>query len=87
MGDTCLKCGSEKIIPVAKMVAEGGRIMKALIETNPEAWLMKGSVTSSLGLKICGECGYTELMTIDSARLYDEYLKGQAREFGFEQGR
>ncbi len=79
----CNKCGSEKVIPLASMVDQGqysdGRLQAIVGYTNPEAWVFKGAIYAKLKANICGECGYTELLAENPARLYEEYLQsGQA---------
>ncbi len=79
MNPKCVKCGSDKIIPLATMVDQGeysdGKLKAFVAYTNPEAWVFKGAVYAQLRANICGECGYTELIAEHAAQLYDTYLK------------
>ena len=78
----CSKCGSSRIIPLAGMGDQGrgsdGKL-KAVVYTNPEAWVFKGPVLAKLKGNICGECGYTELVAEEPAALYEAYLKSGDR--------
>ncbi len=74
----CTKCGSEKIIPLAGMLDQGQSSdgqLKAVVYTNPEAWLFKGAVCATLKANVCGVCGYTELVAENPTALYEAYLK------------
>jgi ribosomal protein S27AE len=74
----CSKCGSAKVIPLARMFDQGQSsdgTLKARVDTCPEAWVFKGSVYANLKANICGECGYTELVAENPGALYDAYLK------------
>jgi predicted nucleic-acid-binding Zn-ribbon protein len=79
MNPKCIKCGSDKIIPLVSMIDQGQAsdgTLKALVAySNPEAWVFKGAVYATMNANICGECGYTELIAEDPAALYDAYLK------------
>ena len=78
---TCMKCGSEKIIPLAAVLDQGeysdGSLKARVAYTNPEAWIFKGSVTTKLRASICGECGFTELTAENPQEIYEAYLDEQ----------
>ena len=81
MNPKCIKCGSEKIIPLVSMIDQGqysdGTLKARVGYTNPEAWVFKGAVYAKMNANICGECGYTELIAENPAALYDAYLKAK----------
>jgi hypothetical protein len=84
MKDTCPQCGSKKIIPEVLIIdqsptSSGGmprdNPLNVRIDTNPEAWIFKGSHYSQLVARICGECGFAELRAKDPRPLYPLYLQ------------
>lgn len=80
MSDKCEKCGSEKIVPMAGVLDQGqysdGKL-KAVVYTNPEAWIFKGLVSAQLTARICGECGHTELTAQNPSAIYKAYVNAQ----------
>ncbi len=83
MGEQCIKCGSDKLIPLVSVVDQGqhsdGTLKAHVGYTNPEAWLFRGSVYARLRATICGECGYTELTAENPWELYEAYLKARSQ--------
>jgi len=83
MNASCVKCGSEKIIPLVSIMDQGqysdGKLKAHVGYTNPEAWLFKGAVYARLRATICGECGHTDLTAENPSALYEAYLKTQAQ--------
>lgn len=81
MSATCMKCGSEKLIPLVGMMDQGqysdGHLKAFVAYTNPDSWLFKGPVYAKMAATICGECGFTELTADDPAGLYQAYLDYQ----------
>jgi len=75
----CLKCGSNRIIPLARVVDQGqysdGKLKAIVGYTNPEAWVFKGTIYAKLKANICGQCGHTELVAEEPEKLYEAYLK------------
>lgn len=86
MDERCLKCGSDKVIPLVGVVDQGeysdGRLKALVGYTNPEAWLFKGPVCANLRATICGECGYTELTAENPAAVYVAYLAAKSSSVG-----
>lgn len=79
--NTCPKCGSGDVIPNAYVTDndyEHRENLKALVLKNPDAWLLKGEVQTSLKAWICGACGYTELYAKNPAALLAAYRKQTA---------
>lgn len=72
---TCAKCGSDRIVPNAKLfdreLSDG--TIKAAFEKNPQAWLFKGTVLGKVRAVICGDCGFTELYTENSQEIYEAH--------------
>lgn len=77
MGEQCMKCGSEKLIPQLSVVDQGqhsdGTLKANIGYTNPDAWIFKGPILSQLKATICGDCGYTELSVENPRELYETY--------------
>ncbi len=61
----CPKCGSNDVIADAKAIdrSEGHLQTKLSVATfsNPDAFLFKGQMTTTVSAWICGDCGYVEL--------------------------
>jgi hypothetical protein len=49
--------------------------LKAVVEENPDAWLFKGEVRTSLKAWVCGACGFTELYAKDPGALLAAHRK------------
>jgi hypothetical protein len=75
--ERCHRCGSDKIIPLAKIVDQGqysdGQLQAHVGYAKPEALIFKMSVFAKLNAAICGECGHTELTAVDPDELYAAY--------------
>jgi hypothetical protein len=77
MAARCSKCGSDKVVPNAKLFDQGEHsdgALKAAFEQHPSAWFFKGRVLSNLRATICGVCGFTELYAEDPLAIYERYL-------------
>lgn len=78
---SCLKCGSEEVIPDVYLIDRGRydeENLEVAVEEHPQAWLFKGEVRTSLKAWVCGKCGYTELYAKDPETLLEAYRKQQA---------
>ena len=53
--------------------------VQAIVEENPDAWLFKGEVRTSLKAWVCGACGYTELYAKNPAALLAAHRKQKER--------
>ena len=68
---TCLRCGSDAIIPDAYLVdpnyggAIAGEVMRA-----PRALMLKGKERVTMRAQICGVCGHVELFVTDPEALW-----------------
>jgi hypothetical protein len=83
MDERCMKCGSDKLIPLVGVLDQGqysdGKLKACVGYTNPDAWLFKGPVYAELRATICGACGHTELTAKNPEDLYEAYLAAQAK--------
>jgi uncharacterized OB-fold protein len=76
---TCLRCGSDRIIPNVPLADTYGDVgemsdpLKVEVHGNPQAWLFKDTASGKLVAFICGACGHTELKTQGFIKLYRKY--------------
>jgi hypothetical protein len=74
---TCLRCGSDQIIPNVPLSDKQGEWGSAPLEVqvhgNPDAWVFKDTEAGQLVAFICGACGHTELKTQGFVKLYRKY--------------
>jgi hypothetical protein len=68
---TCLRCSSSKVVPNASVWDQGPILIS--VAKNPAALLMKGTVTSGVHARVCGDCGHTELVADNPTALYDAH--------------
>jgi ribosomal protein S27AE len=74
--ENCSKCGSVEVIPDVFVLdrRHGGREdLTLVVPQNPDAWVFKGEVQSSLRAWVCGSCGFTELYATDPDLLLAAY--------------
>ncbi|HEY7331308.1 MAG TPA: hypothetical protein VH592_26980 [Gemmataceae bacterium] len=75
----CPKCGSTDVIPNVYVTDDPAHTawenVRAVVEQNPDAWVFKGQVMTSLKAWVCGACGYTELYAKNPTALLDAYRK------------
>ena len=79
---SCFKCGSDKVIPHARVMDRGhyggdAGDLNLVVYANPDALIFKSRLNSSVFARVCGDCGYTELFVQNPAELYDVYLESQ----------
>src|SRR5262245_43766110 len=78
---TCLRCGSDKIIPNIPLTETHGTMgqfsspLQVKVHGNPSAWIFKDTESGPLTASICGACGYTELKTEGFEGLYQKYVE------------
>lgn len=83
MARICDKCGSDKIIPHAKVIdrigsgAEGD--LAVSVDEKPDAFMFKQRIRSGVSAKVCGNCGFLELYADDPASLYSAYENQEPR--------
>ena len=83
MTDNCEKCGSNKIIPKAKVIdrgdynAEGDLAIS--VDEKPDAFVFKQRIRSGVTAKVCGDCGFMEFYADDPQALYSAYLNQEPR--------
>lgn len=77
MTQICVKCGSDKIIPQAKVFdrgdsgAEGN--LAVSVDEKPDALIFKQRVRSGVTSKVCGNCGFMELYANEPQSIYSAY--------------
>ena len=82
---TCLRCGSDKVIPNIPLFdkfGEFGALSKPIeveVHGSPTAWLFRDTEAGELVAFICGDCGHTELKAKGFSKLYQKYLESQDR--------
>lgn len=80
----CLKCGSDKIIPNARILSKmdygyySGDVHVEVYK-DPYAFLFKGAMQARLRAWICGDCGYVELYTERPGELYSVYRQSEMK--------
>jgi len=79
---TCSKCGSDKVVPRARVIdrgdhhSESGNV-RVGVARKPQALMFKGLERTDIWARVCGECGYTELFVEDARSIYQAYLESQ----------
>jgi hypothetical protein len=80
---TCLRCGSDKVIPELALFDAYGQPTFAkkpigvLVEGRPDAWFFRGQEEGLLVARVCGGCGFTELHTRNFRALYEKYQQAR----------
>jgi hypothetical protein len=80
---TCMRCGSDKVIPDVPLFDTYGDTgfrknpLGVEVEGRPEAWVFKDSEAGTLVARVCGECGHTELHTTNFKALYEKYRQSR----------
>jgi hypothetical protein len=83
MPEKCARYGSDKMmedVPLNSDVAQAtGRSqgLVAYVQSDPKAWLLKGTVFGNLRGRVCGGCGYTEIYTTNFSKLYEAYRQSR----------
>lgn len=69
----CPKCGSTAVVRDAKAIDHYdygiANDMQVGVQRNPQAWIFKNEVRSTLSAYVCGECGYTEFYADEPGKL------------------
>ncbi len=80
----CLKCGSDAMVPDALLLErtnEGRRRpVETVVQTRPDAWVLKGEVSQPTRAQVCGDCGFVELYAVDPHAIWDAHVDRTARE-------
>ena len=82
MALTCPQCGSDKIIPNARMVDQGRYSAgppQIVVDQHPEALLLKYPVIQNVNAIVCGECGVIQLVAENPALLYQAHIESLQR--------
>ncbi len=77
MVEGCAKCGSDKIIPQAKVIDRADynteTDLTVAVDEKPDAFVFKQRIRSGVTAKVCGNCGYLELYADEPQSLYSAY--------------
>lgn len=68
MAQICDKCGSDKVIPQAKVIEDND--LSVVVDENPDAVFFKRKTSSGITAKVCGNCGFIELYASDPQSIY-----------------
>lgn len=82
----CAKCSSVNLIPNVRINSvnpldttdDATGQLQAIVEEDPEAWILKRRKRGSLYARICGDCGFTEFFTNNYRELFAAYRKNNA---------
>lgn len=83
MDDACPRCGSNKLVPGLQLKDHIGdfgirsRDVEVNVDGTPGAWVFKDTVSGTLTVDVCGECGHAELRVSNFQDLYDSYQKSR----------
>lgn len=74
---TCMKCGSNNIIPRVPVIDRGSRYfpLSAMIIEKPDAMIFTHAHTFPISAWVCGECGYAEFYVEDAKGLKESYQR------------
>jgi uncharacterized OB-fold protein len=75
MNQTCPKCGSDKIIPDARLSDQG--FVDASVMQRPWAVFFRYPTTVEVMAAICGACGHIELQANNPELLWEAYTRRQ----------
>ena len=74
----CLRCGSDALIPDARLIDRGDGNSRDHIEvgivTRPEAFVFTGEIRSETRAFVCVDCGFVELRVVDTDALWKAHL-------------
>jgi hypothetical protein len=85
MTDSCIRCGSAKVIPEVPLMDHYGVSGKlsdqaqVKVKGKPGAWFFKDSIKGHLSVRVCGECGHAELLVSNYRALYENYERSLQR--------
>lgn len=87
----CLKCGSDSIVPDARLIDRGHgndrQPSEVGVETKPDAWVLKGEVRVPTRVQVCGDCGFVETYVTDPHRVWEAHVERAARQLDGERPR
>ena len=80
----CAKCGSDRIIPAARLIDRGhlnfdAGDLRASVAADPDALIFSGTVKADLRARVCGACGYAELYAGEPAALWLAHIEAAGR--------
>jgi hypothetical protein len=77
----CSRCGSDKIIPDARVLDQGRNSdgqLYMMVYGDPEALIFKDRLYGRLSAAICGRCGHVEFRVDNPGELYEHYRKSRS---------
>jgi hypothetical protein len=81
MPQKCAQCGSDKVMKGVQLSTEPSQSpplqLRASVQSDPSAFLFKGTVVGILRARVCGSCGHTEIYTTNFEQLYEAYQQSQ----------
>jgi hypothetical protein len=80
---TCAKCGSDKIVPRAKVMDRGDnnwrRELEIQVSANPQALIFTGDFRSPIHARVCAGCGHVEFYADSKDGLWEAYQESLKR--------
>ena len=80
---TCLKCGSDSIVPAVRVIDRGESDFRKPtqlgVAVKPDAVLFKGEVRVETVARVCGDCGFVEIYATDPAAIWNAHIDRTAR--------
>jgi hypothetical protein len=79
-GRACSHCGSDKIVPNARVLDRRQHYsddLSVVVYGDPGALVFKDSLYGKLTADICGQCGHVEFTVDNPAELFEHYRKPQ----------
>ena len=79
----CTRCGSDAMIPEALLRAVdyvSEVKLEAVVNTKPDAIMMKGPVRTGVRVAVCGDCGFIEAEASEPRKLWAAYVERLSRE-------
>ena len=75
---TCLRCGSDSVIPDVRVIdrgeADNRRPEELGVTTRPDALVFKAEVRVQTTARVCADCGFVETYAVDPEALWQAHL-------------
>ena len=82
--DKCVRCGSKKIADDVRVVDKTAHssVGDLSVEAydDPSAMIFKGTHSSPLRARLCGDCGYVDLYAVNFQEIYATHKKSKTGE-------
>lgn len=76
---TCLRCGSDSIIPDVRPVDrdnnDTSKAQQLALARTPDALVFKGTEFVKMTARVCADCGFVELTADDPEALWQAHLE------------